>query len=155
MAENGKPNNMPLLAVFVAGIGALAGWVQIEISYAREDFEMARHTVISSIEEIKVDIHEIEKVINDGKFASKDLFDQHVHAGGVDHPYGVMGKIENIVLFQKEKMREIETQFDWISDVINLMGSQHDKKTDLLWQEVYGVPYPEHDYHPLRAMDEK
>lgn len=149
--EHHKPNNMPLLAVFVAGIGALAGWVQIEISDAREDFDMARAAILSNITEVKEDIDRIEAVINDGKFASKELFDKHVHAGGIDHPYGVIGKFQEI----EEKLRDFETQFDWLSDVINLLNNESTKKTDVLWQETFGVPYPEHDYHPLRMIDEK
>lgn len=51
------------------------------------------------------------------------------------------------------KFEEVETQFDWLKDVVNIQKADHERMVALLWQRVYDENLPAVDYWPLGNED--
>ncbi len=53
----------------------------------------------------------------------------------------------------REQFKEIETQFAWMSDVVNRVSIKRYQLIQMLWKKVYEQELPDDDYHPIIGKD--
>ena len=65
-----------------------------------------------------------------------------------------MGTIERMTALEM-KLLEVETQFRWMSDVVNLSHQELGKGQAILWKKVMAEELPVRDYWPFSFSDKK
>lgn len=56
----------------------------------------------------------------------------------------------------EKQFQEVETQFDWMSDVMNLKFQEHENYIQIFWKRMFPeTETPKWDYHPLPGSGSK
>lgn len=118
------------IAVFMALTGALWGLairpISVEIEYLKARTDVANEATSARIDTMT------------SSLSSKlTLIDSRVNESTANQRT------------TSSKLEEVETQFMWLADVMNLITQHEETVMAVLWREVYGQDMPRRDYWPL------
>jgi len=139
MKTQGK-TNWPLILTAIGALGGVVWGIFYALSGSQEIARLQSQIVL--MERVQPVLLSAENSKTD-----RDALNHRVDSNS-DLIGALTGKVDSSEAALKERLREVETQFDKAGVIMNMKSAETQRMLGLLWKKVYGEDIPDIEYFP-------